>query len=103
MGASTRRVFRRNEDAERDCTSALSLNANNVKALFRRAQARAGIEKLPEAKQGARFDHVGLRISTDDVSDLEQAVKWDPKNDSAQQELKRVNELLDKSKAKVGS
>lgn len=42
----------RNEDAERDCTTVLRMNPGNVKALFRRAQARIGNGKLGEAEQG---------------------------------------------------
>jgi len=43
----------RNEDAERDCTTVLGLSNTNVKALFRRAQARAALQKLGEAHNGA--------------------------------------------------
>lgn len=44
--------FRRNEDAERDCTAVLALSAFNAKALFRRGQARVGLGRLNEAEQG---------------------------------------------------
>ena len=44
----------RNEDAERDCSTVLGLfNNKNVKAFFRRVQARTSIEKLGEAHNGA--------------------------------------------------
>jgi hypothetical protein len=43
---------RRNEDAERDCTTVLGLSNKNVKALFRRAQARTALQKLGEAHNG---------------------------------------------------
>jgi len=44
----------RNEDAERDCTTVLGLSNNkNVKALFRRAQARVALQKFGEAHNGA--------------------------------------------------
>lgn len=38
-------------DAERDCTTALSLSPDNVKALYRRATARVGADKLVEAQE----------------------------------------------------
>ncbi|KAF6744455.1 hypothetical protein DFP72DRAFT_928776 [Ephemerocybe angulata] len=41
------------EDAERDCTAVLALKpsrAISAKALFRRGQAKAGMDKVPEAK-----------------------------------------------------
>ena len=42
----------RNQDAERDCTKALELNNKNVKALFRRSQARVGMGKFDESLKG---------------------------------------------------
>ena len=42
----------RNEDAERDCTRVLELSPNNVKALFRRSQAKIGMGNLTEAHKG---------------------------------------------------
>lgn len=53
-----RRAFRdanvrsRNEDAERDCTTTLKLDAKNVKAWFRRGQARAGMGRIAAALDG---------------------------------------------------
>jgi RNA polymerase II-associated protein 3 len=40
------------QDAERDCTKVLSLDLKNVKALFRRGQARAGLGNYQAAKAG---------------------------------------------------
>lgn len=45
-------TFLRNEDAERDSTIVLSLSKNNVKALFRRAQARIALGRLLDAQKG---------------------------------------------------
>jgi len=45
-------VTPRNEDAERDCTTVIKLNASNVKALFRRGQARIALNKLSDAQKG---------------------------------------------------
>lgn len=42
----------RYEGAERDCTTVLSLSKSNVKALFRRGQARISMGKLLEAQEG---------------------------------------------------
>ncbi|KAF9800992.1 hypothetical protein IEO21_10231 [Rhodonia placenta] len=42
----------KNEDAERDCTTVLRLDAKNVKAMFRRGQARVALERLKEARDG---------------------------------------------------
>ncbi|KAJ3872994.1 hypothetical protein F5051DRAFT_506809 [Lentinula edodes] len=67
----------KNEDAERDCTTVLTLNTSNVKAFFRRAQARRGLEKLAEAQE-----------------DLEQAISLDPSNQSVKTELSAIKDLL---------
>lgn len=45
-------LFRRIEDAERDCSKVLALNSNNAKALFRRAQARKALGNLDDAQAG---------------------------------------------------
>ncbi|RDB15279.1 RNA polymerase II-associated protein 3 [Hypsizygus marmoreus] len=73
----------KNEDAERDCTTVLTLSALNPKALFRRGQARLGLDKLDEA-----------------MEDLTQALKREPANESVKIELKKAAELLEKKKAK---
>ncbi|KAE9391156.1 TPR-like protein [Gymnopus androsaceus JB14] len=67
----------KNEDAEKDCTAVLALNASNVKALFRRAQARKELGKLVEAQK-----------------DLEQATSLDPSNESVKTEMIAVKDLL---------
>ncbi|KZT11767.1 TPR-like protein [Laetiporus sulphureus 93-53] len=40
----------KNQDAERDCSTVLRLDARNVKALFRRGQAKVALQKLREAQ-----------------------------------------------------
>ncbi|KAJ6486194.1 hypothetical protein C8R47DRAFT_1278683 [Mycena vitilis] len=67
----------KNEDAERDCSTVLALSKGNVKGLFRRAQARVAMGKLPEAQ-----------------ADLKEAAKLEPKNMSVKQELSKVAELI---------
>ncbi|KAF8879478.1 hypothetical protein BD779DRAFT_1551728 [Infundibulicybe gibba] len=71
----------KNQDAERDCTTTLSLNQGNVKALFRRGQARVGMEKIKEARD-----------------DFEAALKLEPKNAAVAEELKKLNVKADKAK-----
>ncbi|KAK0487272.1 hypothetical protein IW261DRAFT_1446869 [Armillaria novae-zelandiae] len=65
------------DDAERDCTTVLSLNASNAKALFRRSQARVGTGKLKEAED-----------------DLRAAAKLEPSNTSIAQELTKITGAL---------
>ncbi|KAJ3997749.1 hypothetical protein F5050DRAFT_1369317 [Lentinula boryana] len=67
----------KNDDAERDCNTVLTLNTTNVKALFRRAQARRALEKLDEAQK-----------------DLEQAIALDPSNQAVKTELSVVKDQL---------
>ncbi|KAK0244398.1 hypothetical protein EDD85DRAFT_807910 [Armillaria nabsnona] len=76
----------KHDDAERDCTTVLSLNASNAKALFRRSQARVGTGKLKGAED-----------------DLRAAAKLEPSNTSIAQELTKVTDNLKRktvSKAK---
>ncbi|KAF4571362.1 anaphase promoting complex subunit cdc16 [Pleurotus pulmonarius] len=69
----------KNQDAERDCTTVLELSKNNLKALFRRGQARVGLEKYDAAKE-----------------DFEAIVKADPGNDAAKLELQKLLEIMEK-------
>ncbi|KAF8968965.1 hypothetical protein BDZ97DRAFT_1965981 [Flammula alnicola] len=71
------------EDAERDCTTVLSLSPKNVKALFRRGQARIGMGKLLEAQR-----------------DMTDVLLVEPANTSAQDELKKITTLIQNEKAK---
>ncbi|KAH7337104.1 hypothetical protein B0J17DRAFT_719001 [Rhizoctonia solani] len=54
--AATYLKLNKNEDAERDCSTTLKLQPNNVKALFRRAQARVALGKLPDARAAAKAE-----------------------------------------------
>ncbi|KAI0061594.1 hypothetical protein BV25DRAFT_1991962 [Artomyces pyxidatus] len=76
----------KNEDAERDCTRVLTLSSNNVKAMFRRAQARIGLQKYAEARK-----------------DLQAALKLEPANSAVKSELAKVDGLIGKGKAKAKS
>ncbi|KAG1797849.1 uncharacterized protein HD556DRAFT_1355429 [Suillus plorans] len=76
----------KNEDAERDCTTVLKLSPNNVKALFRRGQARMALGCLDQA----RADFVG-------ASELE------PSNQSVKQELSEVEKSIQQQKQKHDS
>ncbi|KAH9173573.1 hypothetical protein EDB89DRAFT_2113858 [Lactarius sanguifluus] len=73
------------EDAERDCSTVLNLSNNkNVKAFFRRAQARVSLQKLGEAH-----------------NDLQWALKIEPNNDAVKAELVRVDKLIVSKKGKA--
>ncbi|CAE6398648.1 unnamed protein product [Rhizoctonia solani] len=67
----------KNEDAERDCTTVLKLQSNNVKALFRRAQARVALGKLSDAR-----------------ADLVAAAKAEPGNVAVRTEFTKVEGLI---------
>lgn len=64
------------EEAEADCTKALTLEKDNVKAMFRRAQARKMMKKNKES-----------------LEDLNQLLKVDPKNTAAKKEMEVVKGL----------
>jgi len=76
-------VLFRNEDAERDCTRVLESSPDNVKALFRRSQARTGMGNFTEAHK-----------------DILKVLKVEPSNQPAQQELKKVASLIEEEKSK---
>ncbi|GJJ15698.1 hypothetical protein Clacol_009976 [Clathrus columnatus] len=63
----------RYQDAERDCTTVLSIEPRNVKAFFRRAQARSALERYADAED-----------------DLLNALRIEPSNDSIKSELSSV-------------
>ncbi|KAJ1303216.1 hypothetical protein OPQ81_011415 [Rhizoctonia solani] len=67
----------KNEDAERDCTTVLKLRSNNVKALFRRAQARVALGNLSDAR-----------------ADLVAAAKAEPGNAAVRTEFTKVEGLI---------
>ncbi|KIM35927.1 hypothetical protein M413DRAFT_449556 [Hebeloma cylindrosporum] len=71
------------EDAERDCTTVIGLDASNVKALFRRGQARVGTGNLLQAQ-----------------SDFGNVLRIDPANNAAQEELQKVAALIQNEKSK---
>jgi len=75
----------KNEDAERDCTTVLKLHTSNVKALFRRGQARIALNKVSDAQK-----------------DLKEALRLEPANESVKQELENVENLLLQGKSKQG-
>ncbi|XP_062574772.1 sperm-associated antigen 1-like isoform X2 [Saccostrea cucullata] len=63
------------EQAEQDCTTALSIEEDNVKALFRRAQAKKMLKKFK-----------------DSLSDLVHLLRVDNKNTAAKRELELVKD-----------
>lgn len=81
------------------------MSPNNVKALFRRSQAKIGMGNLTEAHKGV-FRYTGSkwfpRILISFLrSDLLKVLKIEPSNQSAQEELKKVASLIEKQKSKV--
>ncbi|KAG8847971.1 RNA polymerase II-associated protein 3 [Serendipita sp. 411] len=69
------------QDAERDCGKVLLFDPKNIKALFRRGQARAGLGDYTKA-----------------LVDLDQVLSLEASNQVAKQEKARVQELLERSK-----
>ncbi|KXN83111.1 Translocon at the outer membrane of chloroplasts 64, partial [Leucoagaricus sp. SymC.cos] len=78
----------KHEDAERDCNAVLSLSTRNVKAYFRRGQARSGLGNYIEA-QRAFF------------KDFTEALRLEPDNVATKEELRKVAELVEAEKRKV--
>ncbi|ETS62837.1 hypothetical protein PaG_02591 [Moesziomyces aphidis] len=68
-------------DAERDCTTALELSPNNVKALYRRATARMGADKFEAARE-----------------DYNSVLRLDAGNAEAKAGLAKANEALERAK-----
>ncbi|KAL0960856.1 hypothetical protein HGRIS_005872 [Hohenbuehelia grisea] len=73
----------KNQDAERDCTTALELIPRNAKALFRRGQARFGTGKLYEAQ-----------------TDFGAALNLEPSNESIKLELQKLEAVIANSSSK---
>eukprot|EP00794_Sanderia_malayensis_P011962 gene11962-13199_t len=65
--------------ADADCTNALLIQANNVKALYRRAMARKTVVRYEDA-----------------IEDLNKLLKVDPSNSAAKKELEIIKNLLKK-------
>lgn len=93
----------RYQDAERDCEKVLQLDSENIKGLFRRAQARAGVGKLTEAQAGLYFICCGqdswLLISIG-YADLLKVIKIEPNNALARQELESIKARIAKVEGK---
>ncbi|KAH9829630.1 uncharacterized protein C8Q71DRAFT_863017 [Rhodofomes roseus] len=67
----------KNEDAERDCDKVLTLDRHNVKATFRRGQAKAALQRLAEAR-----------------ADFWKVLEIEPANDAVKAELKKIEDAL---------
>ncbi|KIO25622.1 hypothetical protein M407DRAFT_208441, partial [Tulasnella calospora MUT 4182] len=70
----------KNEDAERDCSTVLGLptGKNNVKALFRRFQARMALGKKGDAER-----------------DLREALRIEPQNEAVKKELQQFGSTVE--------
>eukprot|EP01121_Diplochlamys_sp_Union-15-3_P021466 TRINITY_DN8708_c0_g1_i1.p1 TRINITY_DN8708_c0_g1~~TRINITY_DN8708_c0_g1_i1.p1 ORF type:complete len:321 (-),score=59.62 TRINITY_DN8708_c0_g1_i1:36-998(-) len=66
----------KNRDAIVDCSKALEIDANNIKALFKRSQAYCSLKEFEEAKR-----------------DINLAAKLNPSDKEVQAQLTRVNQL----------
>ncbi|KAH0832220.1 hypothetical protein J3R83DRAFT_13183 [Lanmaoa asiatica] len=66
----------KSEDVERDCTKVLALNPDNVKALFRRGQARRALGNLDGAQ-----------------ADLDKVLALEPANESVKNEILELEKL----------
>ncbi|KAH7885126.1 hypothetical protein F5I97DRAFT_1882676 [Phlebopus sp. FC_14] len=73
----------KNEDAERDCTNALTLTPKNVKALFRRGHARRALGKFEDAR-----------------ADLQGAFALEPSNSSVKNELAEIDKSIQEQRLK---
>ncbi|KAI0293586.1 hypothetical protein BC826DRAFT_1105018 [Russula brevipes] len=90
----------KNEDAERDCTTVLNLSNNkNVKALFRRAQARVALQNLARPRTLGPVDRLVCPPLL--LSDLQTALKLEPNNEAVKAELARVRGLIVNRKGKT--
>ena len=93
----------RNEDAERDCEATIKLDQKNVKAWFRRGQARAGQDKLEGARDGACVANGRLWVEwLSHFTDFKRTLQLDPVNGAAKQELAKVEALLQYRSANAG-
>ncbi|KAG9044160.1 hypothetical protein FS837_008712 [Tulasnella sp. UAMH 9824] len=81
----------KNEDAERDCSTVLGLPSgkNNVKALFRRYQARMALGKKGDAERGVGLTGVGPD------RDLREALKIEPQNEAVKKELQQFRSSVE--------
>lgn len=95
--------FSRYQDAERDCEKVLQLDPQNIKGLFRRAQAKAGTGKLTEAQAGARFAYCGQDcwfLIPIGYVDLLKVITIEPNNPQARQELDGIKARIAKVEGK---
>ncbi|KAF9265179.1 hypothetical protein L218DRAFT_160232 [Marasmius fiardii PR-910] len=89
----------KNEDASRDCSTVLSLNPSNVKALFRRGQARVGLQMLTDAQNGAQTSFLGVFFSSAQsmfsthMIDFDAALRIEPNNQAVKDELEKLRNL----------
>lgn len=80
----------------------INLDSKNVKAWFRRAQARAASEKLEGAKDGALLYCIEENGLPDQGIDFKRTLVLDPANTAVKQELAKVEALLKYRAENVG-
>ena len=83
----------------------LKLGSSNVKALFRRGQARLAQGMLLDAQQGAFVIPApfcpAYKLLTSGLSDFNSALKLEPNNASIRDELKKAEQAIAVEKSKV--
>ncbi|KAI0078217.1 hypothetical protein K474DRAFT_1746054 [Panus rudis PR-1116 ss-1] len=98
--------LQKHEDAERDCSKVIGLDAKNVKAWFRRAQARIGMEKYQEALAGKLVTYFCTRPRVqiqqgDRYGDLREAAKLEASNQDVRREISKTEGALRAKEARV--
>ncbi|BFG14731.1 hypothetical protein CerSpe_010060 [Prunus speciosa] len=74
----------KHEDAIKECTKALELNASYMKALLRRAEAHEKLEHFEEA-----------------IADMKKILELDPSNDQAKKTIRRLGPLAEEKREKM--
>ena len=84
----------RYQDAERDSSSTLEIQKDNVKALFRRGLARTHLENFEGSQDGKTPFPARIFFLRPLYLDLLRALKLEPGNPSIKEELEKVKALM---------
>jgi hypothetical protein len=90
------------EDAEIDCSRALSLNRSHLKAFYRRAVARKGMGRLDEAEEGGSrprsFPRLVNSAERVEMTDLLHLLNQAPNIAAATAELASIRKEIEEMK-----